>query len=71
MQKEQIKISTEYIAVDQLLKFAGIVENGGCAHNLVINGKIKLNGNTISEKRRKIRPGDIVTIDEQVTLEVI
>lgn len=71
MQKEQIKITTEYIAVDQLLKFAGIVENGGIAHNLVLEGKIKLNNSIISEKRRKIRPGDLVTIDEQIIIEVI
>lgn len=71
MQKEQIKIHTEYIAVDQLLKFSGVVENGGTAHNLVLNSKVKLNNIIISEKRRKIRPGDIVTIDEQIILEVI
>ncbi len=71
MEKEEILINTEYIELDKLLKVSGIAESGGQAFTMVEKGIIRLNGKTVSEKRRKIRPGDIVNIDGKIQLTVI
>lgn len=71
MQKEQITITTEYISLDKLLKFAGIADTGGQAFMMVEDGIISLNGVQVQEKRRKIYPGDVVNIDKQLELTVV
>ncbi len=59
---ESIDITTSVINLDQLLKFAGIVETGGQVKLFVEEGLIWLNGAVVTERRKKIRPGDIVEI---------
>lgn len=71
MQKENIEIVTEFITMDKLLKFSGIADTGGQAFLMVEEGIVKLNGNTIIEKRKKVYPGDIVNIDNQIELLVV
>lgn len=66
----QIKISTEYIKLDQLLKFAGITETGGEAKNVIANGAVLVNGLPCLLRGRKIRPGDVVTVGK-IRLEVL
>lgn len=71
MQKENIAISTEFITIDKLLKFSGVADTGGQAFLMVEDGVVKLNGKTVTEKRKKVFPGDIVNIDDQIELTVI
>lgn len=59
---EIINISTPIIQLDQLLKWAGIVETGGQVRLFLDDGLILLNGVQIHERRKKIHPGDIVEI---------
>lgn len=59
---EEITIHTEYIQLDQLLKWEGIIETGGQVKYLLEDGLITINGVKIHEKRKKIRPGDVVEI---------
>lgn len=66
----QIKISTEYIKLDQLLKFAGITETGGEAKNVIANGAVLVNGLPCLQRGKKIRPGDVVTFGK-INLEVL
>lgn len=54
------EITGEYIQLIQLLKAAGLVENGGEAQALVVDNKVKVNGQLETRKRAKIRPGDVV-----------
>ena len=70
MQKEQIAIITEFITMDKLLKFSGVADTGGQAFLMVEDGIIKLNGKLVTEKRKKIFPGDIVNIDNQIELTI-
>ena len=70
MQKEQIAIITEFITMDKLLKFSGVADTGGQAFLMVEDGIIKLNGNLVTEKRKKVFPGDIVNIDNQIELTI-
>lgn len=70
MQKENIAITTDFITMDKLLKFSGVADTGGQAFLMVEEGIIKLNGKLITEKRKKVFPGDVVNIDEQIELTV-
>lgn len=58
-----IKITTEFIKLDQLLKFANIASTGGHAKFLIKNENIKLNGVIETRRGKKIYPGDELTID--------
>lgn len=70
MQKENITITTECITMDKLLKFSGVADTGGQAFLMVEDGIIKLNGKLVTEKRKKVFPGDVVNIDDQIELTV-
>lgn len=56
----EIKISTEFIKLDQLLKFTGEVETGGQAKELILDGQVKVNGKVENQRGKKIFPGDKV-----------
>jgi ribosome-associated protein len=58
-----IKITTEFIKLDQLLKFANIASTGGHAKFLIKNESIKLNGTVETRRGKKIYPGDQLLID--------
>lgn len=60
---EEIEIHTPEINMDQLLKWAGIIDNGAQIKPLLEDKMIKLNGTIISERRKKVRAGDIVEIE--------
>ena len=68
---ENIQIKTDDIQLDQLLKLASIVESDGQVKYMIADELIKLNGNIVTERRRKIRPGDIVEVDGVGKLSVI
>ncbi len=70
MQKENIAITTECITMDKLLKFSGVADTGGQAFLMVEDGIVKLNGKLVTEKRKKVFPGDVVNIDDQIELTV-
>ena len=70
MQTETIQIHTEFIKLQDLLKFAGAVETGGDAKLIIQEGRVAVNGETCTMRGRKIRPGDTVLLDG-VTLEVV
>jgi Uncharacterized conserved protein len=59
---EQIEIHSPVIQLDQLLKWAGIIETGGQVRDLIADQTIFLNGKPVSERRKKIVPGDIIEI---------
>lgn len=61
-----IRITQEHIQLDQLLKLCNAVASGGEAHHLVEMGQVRLNGQTESRKRAKIRPGDTVELPNLV-----
>jgi ribosome-associated protein len=48
----------EYIELNKLMKVVDVVSTGGEANIRIMNGEVKLNGATVSEKRKKIRVGD-------------
>ncbi|MCR4889115.1 MAG: S4 domain-containing protein YaaA [Ruminococcus sp.] len=66
----EISISTEFIKLDALLKFASLVGSGGEAKMLIQDGQVLVNGEVCTMRGKKIRPGDKVSIagGEEVTV---
>lgn len=64
MKTVEIKIKTEFIKLDSLLKFAGVVETGGMGKEIIAEERIKVNGEICTMRGKKIRQGDKVQIDE-------
>ncbi len=65
-----VKITTDFIKLDQLLKFAGAAAIGSEAKKLVLEGKVKVNGEICTMRGKKIRSGDTVTVKGQdITVE--
>ena len=58
-------ITTEFIKLQDLLKFANAVSTGGEAKIRVQEGKVKVNGEVCTMRGKKIRPGDVVEMDGQ------
>ena len=69
MEKQVIFIDTEFIKLQDLLKFAGLVETGGQAKILIQDGYVTVNREICTMRGKKIRNGDIVTLDDDI-LEV-
>ena len=55
-----IPIPTEFIKLQDLLKFANLVESGGQAKECVQAGEVSVNGEVCLMRGKKIRPGDDV-----------
>ena len=62
MQDREVKISTEFIKLDSLLKFEGAAATGGEAKEAIQSGQVKVNGEVCTQRGRKIRPGDTVEL---------
>ena len=60
---KEISIKTEFIKLDQLLKFIGIAPTGGHAKFLIPSGCVEINGHSVSERGKKVRNGDIVRVN--------
>jgi ribosome-associated protein len=67
---EKISINGEYIKLDSLLKLAGLVYTGGQAKMEILDGNVKVNGETCLMRGKKIRSGDTVSFDgAEITVE--
>ena len=60
---DTIQINTEFIKLYSLLKFAGMVETGGEAKELIQAGQVKLNGEVCTMRGKKCVPGDEIELD--------
>ncbi len=70
MESHEIKIHTEFIKLQDLLKFAGAVETGGDAKLIIQEGRVSVNGEACPMRGKKLRPGDKVVIDNETELVV-
>lgn len=60
MESQTICIHTEYIKLQDLLKYAGAAGTGGHAKLAVQEGLVSVNGEVCTMRGRKLRPGDTV-----------
>lgn len=70
MQRQTVSITTEFIKLEGLLKFAGVVMTGGEAKAIIQEGAVTVNGEICTQRGKKIRPGNTVVIGGQVELTV-
>ncbi len=59
---EEVKIVTEYIKLDQFIKFLGLVQSGGEAQMIIEDEMVLVNGEICTMRGKKLRRGDIIEI---------
>ena len=70
MKPMDVSVTTEYIKLDSLLKYAGLCSTGGEAKAVIEEGAVSLNGEICRMRGKKIRPGDEITFAGQ-TVRVV
>lgn len=64
MKEEKVVLKTEFITLNQLLKLSGTSSNGAEAKYMILDGKVKVNGEIEIRRGKKIRVGDYVEVEE-------
>ena len=67
---KEVKITTEYITLGQLLKFVGIIYGGGEVKEYIASHTIFVNKEGCKQRGKKLRPGDEVNIDNELFYKV-
>ena len=62
---KEIKINSEFIKLDQFLKWAEVAVTGGESKALIIDGMIKVNGVVEFARGKKLREGDLIEVMEE------
>lgn len=62
---EDISIFTEYIKLQDLLKFKALVETGGEAKTVIQQGAVMVNGEVCTMRGKKLRDGDVVAFQNR------
>lgn len=60
---EKIRIKDDFIKLGQALKLAGLVESGVDAKFVIQDGLVKVNGQSCTQRGKKLVSGDIVEFD--------
>ncbi|ACL74391.1 RNA-binding S4 domain-containing protein [Ruminiclostridium cellulolyticum] len=62
---EEVGINTEFIKLDQFLKWVGACDNGALAKGFIVDGFVKVNGNVELQRGKKLRNGDTVEFNQK------
>jgi S4 domain protein YaaA len=62
---EEIKITTEFIKLGQLLKLTHIISSGGEEKIYVATRKIVVNKELENRRGRKLYPGDVIEVENR------
>lgn len=62
---EIIKIKDDYIKLGQALKLAGLVDSGVDAKMDILEGLVKVNGEVVLQRGKKIYSDDVIEYDDQ------
>jgi len=65
---EKIVLRDEYIKLGQALKAVNLVESGVEAKIVIVNGEVKVNGETEYQRGKKLRAGDIIEYNGEKVL---
>ena len=63
---EKVKISTEFIKLDQFLKWLAVVDSGSDAKQVILDGKVKVNDEIETRRGRKIYPEYKVEVFDKI-----
>lgn len=58
----EVKIHSEYILLGQMLKFSGIIGNGGEAKSFLSANLVLVNGLLDQRRGKKLYPGDVIEV---------
>lgn len=58
MKVKEVEIQSEFIRLDDLLKFEGVVSTGGHAKFVIQGGEVCVNGEVCLQRGKKLRTGD-------------
>lgn len=71
MTEKKVEINKEPIELFKLLKLEGLVASGGEAKSVIEKGRVSVNGEIETRKRKKIVSGDIVELgDEKLLIQL-
>ncbi len=68
--KQEIKINTDFIKLEALLKYSGLVSTGGQAKIVIQEGQVSVNGEICLMRGKKIRTGDEVSFQQTMLIVV-
>ena len=68
---QALAIHTEFIKLQDALKYANIVYSGGEAKQLIIDGEVTVNGEVCTMRGKKLYPGDRFTFEGETYLITI
>ena len=68
---QSLAIHTEFIKLQDALKYANVVYSGGEAKQLILDGQVTVNGEVCTMRGKKLRPGDRFTFMGQSFLVTI
>ena len=57
----EVPIRDESIRLGQLLKLAGVVDDGAMARAVIENDEVTVDGQLVSRRGSQVRPGQVVT----------
>jgi ribosome-associated protein len=60
-----VPIRDESIRLGQLLKLAGVVDDGAMAREVIERGLVTVNDEIDTRRGRQVRPGDVVTYETE------
>ena len=68
---EEVSIRDEFIKLAQVLKLSGTVGQGSDARAIIEEGLVKVNGETATQRGKKVRPGDVVEVEGMGSFKVV
>lgn len=60
---DDVSIGGEMIRLGQFLKYSGLLDSGGDAKEVVIDGFVEVNGEVDRRRGRQLHDGDLVTFE--------
>ena len=60
-----LEITTEFIKLQDAMKYANVVYSGGEAKVLIQEGQVQVNGEVCTMRGKKLRPGDTFTFADK------
>jgi ribosome-associated protein len=56
----EVVVKAEFVELCDLLKLENLTQSGGEAKFVISEGRVRVNGEVETRKRKKVRPGDVV-----------
>lgn len=61
----KIYIRDDFIKLGQALKLANLAQSGADAKNMILDGMVKVNGNVVLQRGKKLIKGDVVSCEKE------